>query len=126
VRIARDTLGLSAPAGLVLLLAALAERAGAQTAVFYLFLAGIPVSGAAALASLARLVDAADAGVIRGGRFRAGLGASLVAVFVLGAAARSPVALELGATGAASAALALGFFLLGLHAVTALVPAARR
>jgi hypothetical protein len=109
------------PAGLVLAAVALAERAGAETAVFYLFLLGIAVSAAGGLAAFGRLVDVANGGgtpVL--GRFQAGLAAALVAVFLVGAVARSPVVLELGAPGLAPAAVALGFLVLGLQALAAL------
>jgi len=112
----RETL----PAGAVLLLAALAERSGAGTAAFYLLLAGIPVSAAAALAALDRLVAAgapAD-------RARALLGALLVTLFTLGAAASSPVLGEVrdAAPGLAGAAIVVGLVVVGALAATELLP----
>lgn len=114
------------PAGLVLGAIALAERAGAETAVFYLFLVGIAVSAGGGLAAFGRLVD-----VVNGGgtpplaRFQAGLAAALVAVFLVGAVARSPIVLELGAPGLAPAAVVVGFAVLVLQALAAAVPAGR-
>ena len=99
----RETL----PAGAVLLLAALAERSGAGAAAFYLLLAGIPVSAAAALAALGRPAATRAAAPIAPGRSSARL---LVTLFTLGAAASSPVLGEVrdAAPGLASAAIVLG------------------
>ena len=114
------------PAGLVLLAIALAERWHAETAVFYLFLAGIPVSAAGGLAAFGRLVDGVNGGLAPGlARVEGALAAALVATFVVGAAARSPVALELGGPGLAPAALVLGFVVLALQALAALARAVR-
>ena len=113
-------------AALVLVAVAVADRLGLETAVFYLFLAGIPVSGACALSALGAVVDSDLRG--RPGaaeRLQAGLAALLVAIFVVGAASRSPLALELEAPGLARAALVVGFLLLAAQAVTALVPERR-
>jgi hypothetical protein len=114
------------PAGLVLGAIALAERAGAETAVFYLFLVGIAVSAAGGLAAFGRLVDVANGGGTPPlARVQAGLAAALVAVFLVGAVARSPVVLELGAPGLAPAAVVLGFCVLALQALAAAVLAGR-
>jgi hypothetical protein len=114
------------PAALVLVVVAAADRLGLATAVFYLFLVGIPISGASALAAYGRLVDAVDAGrPTAGPRLQAALAALLVAMFVVGAGSRSPTWLELEAPGLARAALVLGFLLLAAQAVAALVPARR-
>jgi hypothetical protein len=114
------------PAGLVLGALVLAERAGAETAVFYLFLVGIAVSAAGGLAAFGRLVDAANGGGTPPlARFQAGLAAALVAVFLVGAVSRSPVVLELGMPGLAPAAVVLGFCVLGLQALAAALPASR-
>ena len=111
------------PAGIVLLAAALAERAGAESAVFYLFLVGIAVSGAAGLAAFGRLVDAANgSGTPALGRFQAGLAAFLVALLVAGAASRSPVGLEADAPGLAPVAIVAGFVVLALQGLVALIP----
>lgn len=116
---ARTTLARTVcPAAAVLALAALAERGGAETATFYLFLAGVPVAGVGALAALGRLVDA------RGGRWEAALAAGLVASFCIGAAARSPVLLPVGGP-AGPATLALAFAVLALLAVAVVHPSRR-
>jgi hypothetical protein len=127
VSVSRGTLRLVVvPAGLVLLLAAAADGAGAQTAVFYLFLLGIVVSVAGGLASFARIVDEANgSGPPPLGRLQGYLSATLVGLFVIGAAARSPVSLELGAPGLTRAALVLAALVLSLQALTALVPERR-
>ena len=114
------------PAALLLVAVAAADRLGLAGAVFYLFLLGIPVSGACALAAVGGAVDA----TARGGsaaveRLQAGLAALLVAIFVVGAASRSPLSLELEAPGLARAALVAGFLLVAAQAVAALVPERR-
>jgi hypothetical protein len=115
------------PAALALLAVALADRLGLDGAVFYLFLLGIPVTGAAAIAAFGRFVDAVD----RGGdgsveRFQAFLAAFLVVVFVVGAASRSPMSLELEAPGLARVALVIGFLVLGAQGAASLLVPARR
>ena len=59
------------------------------------------------------------------GRLQGYLSATLVGLFVIGAAARSPVSLELGAPGLTRAALVLAALVLSLQALTALVPERR-
>lgn len=114
------------PAALALLAVAAADRLGFESAVFYLFLVGIPVTGAGAIAAYGRLVDAVDRGRPASvERFQAALAAFLVAVFVVGAASRSSVSLDLQAPGLARAALVIGFVVLGVQALAALVPARR-
>jgi hypothetical protein len=114
------------PAGLVLLLAALADALGASTAVFYLFLLGIVVSSAGGLAAFARIVDEANgSGPPPLARLQGYLSATLVGLFVVGAAARSPVSLELGAPGLTKAALVLALVVLSVQALAALVPVRR-
>ncbi len=108
----------------VLLGAAWAHEAGAARAAFYLFLLGIPVSAAAGLVALDRLVSAPGRQTPRC-RVEAMLAGSLVAVFVLGAAARSPFALELEAPGLAGAAVALGLCVLTVQVFAALTPVGR-
>lgn len=124
---ARDTLTLAVvPAALVLLAIALAERWSADGAVFYLLLAGIPVSAVGGLAAFGRLVDAANGGVSpAGARLQGILAGTLVALFVVGAAGRSPVSLELGAPGLGHVALVLAAVVLALQALTALAPIRR-
>jgi hypothetical protein len=124
---ARDTLTLTVvPAGLVLLAIALAERWNAEGAVFYLFLAGIPVSAVGGLAAFGRLVDAVNGGLApTAARIQGVLSGTLVALFVFGAAGRSPVSLELGAPGLGHAALVLAAVVLALQAIAALAPVRR-
>ena len=118
------TTGYAAIPGVFLLAAAVAHEAGASTAVFYLFVLGIPVSAAAGLVAFDRLL-AAEGRQTALGRLEAFLAGTLVAVFVLGAAARSPFALELDMPGLAGAALALGVCVLVLQALAALAPSRR-
>ncbi|MBD0291377.1 MAG: hypothetical protein ICV74_08990 [Thermoleophilia bacterium] len=114
------------PAVLLLVALAAADRAGAQSAVFYLFLAGIPLTGAAALAAYGRLVDASTGSrAARSERAQAVLAGVLVALFVLGAAAGSPAALAPAVPGLADAALVLSCAVLALQALVALVPVVR-
>ena len=125
---ARDTFRRTVlPAAVILLLAALAERVGADSATFYLFLAGIPVSAAGGLVAIARSVDASLGGdPVPFGRLQAWLSGLLAVVFFVGAAARSPVLLEHGGPGLVPAAVTLGLCLLALLALAAAVPAVRR
>lgn len=114
------------PAGALLGVTAAADALAAPTAAFYLFLLGIPVSVAAALSTLARGVEAEARGRSSFiAQVEAWLAAVLVAAFVVGAAARSPVALVVGTPGLARAALALGFLVLVLLALAALAPVRR-
>lgn len=93
-----------APAALLLLAALLAERAGAHGLTFYLLLAGIPVAAIGGLAALDRIVDPDEpASPVEGA-----LSAVLLVLFVVGAAGRSPGALEDSAPGLAPAAAVLG------------------
>jgi hypothetical protein len=115
-----------APAAAILVLAALAERVGADSLTFYLFLAGIPVCAVGVLAAIARSVDASAGGEpVALGRLKAWLAALLCVVFLVGAAARSPLLLEVGGPGLVPAAVTLGLCLLGALALVAAVPARR-
>ena len=113
---------LSLATAALLVAAALAARVAAPRDLFYLFLLGIPLSGAAALTAFGALVDAAERGTpTAGARLHALLAGALVAVFVGGAAARSPVSLDFATPGLARLALALGLVVLALQALAALV-----
>jgi len=102
------------PAAAVLAVAAVAERAGADTAVFYLLLAGVPLAAVAALAAVARLVDRGH------GRLEVALAGALLAALCVGAAARSPVFPD-GQTGPVLAlALACGWVAVALLAAATL------
>jgi hypothetical protein len=116
----RTTLALTVcPSAAVLVLAALSERAGTETATFYLLLAGIPVAAVGALAAVARLVD------VGCGRLEASLAGGLVACFCVGAAARSPVFLDAGSGPVVLGSLGVGLAFLALLALTALPPLRR-
>jgi predicted MFS family arabinose efflux permease len=126
---ARATLSASAvPAGLVLLVIALAASAGAGGALFYLFLLGLVISAAGSLSAFGVLVDCAEGCVpSRLDHARALLGAVVVLAFFLGAAARSPVVAELaaGVPGLAGLAVVLGLLAVCGQLVAAL-PAVRQ
>jgi hypothetical protein len=107
------------PAAVVLVLAALSERAGSETATFYLLLAGVPLAAVGALVALARLVD------VGGRRLEASLAGGLVVCFCVGAAARSPVFLDAGSGPIVPVALGAGFAVLALLALAAAAPLRR-
>jgi hypothetical protein len=107
------------PAATVLVLAAVSERAGAETATFYLLLVGVPVAAIGALVAFARLVDA------RRGRLEATAAGGLVACFGVGAAARSPVFLDVGSGLVVVVALGTASVALTLLALACLVPVRR-
>jgi hypothetical protein len=106
-------------AALMLLATAACDRLGLAAASFYLLVAAVPVTAVAGLACFARVVDGEEDAR---GRVQALLLAGLVAVVVLGAAARSPALAEGAVPPAASAAVVLGLLLLGLQALVALAP----
>lgn len=113
-------------AAALLLATAVSDALGFASASFYLLVAGVPVTATAGLVCFARVVDAVNGGRIDPlGRLQAGLSAVLVAAIVVGAAIREPA---LGADAVppeATGALALGFGLLVLQALIALVPIRR-
>jgi hypothetical protein len=112
------------PAALLLGAAAWADARGSGAAAFYLLLLGIPITAASGLAFLARLIDAANgARETTLDRLQALLAGILVAVFVAGAAVRSPLAVE--APGLAGAALLLGFCVLAAQALATLAAVRR-
>ena len=114
------------PAAVLLAATAVADRVGASDAAFYVLLAGIPASGASALAAFGRLVDLANDGRPRAlARLETVLAAILLAAFVVGAAARSPVSLVTGASGLAKLALLLGLSAVVLQALASLAPRPR-
>ena len=114
------------PAAVLLAATATADRVGAWDAAFYLLLAGIPASGASALAAFGRLVDlATDGRPLALARLETGLATILLATFVVGAAARSPVSLVTGAPGLAKLALLLGLSAVVLQALASLAPRPR-
>ncbi len=114
------------PAAVLLAATAVADRLGASDAAFYVLLAGIPASGASALAVFGRLVDLANDGRdLTFARLETALAALLLAAFVVGAAARSPVSLVGGAPGLAKLALLLGLSAVVLQALASLAPRPR-
>jgi hypothetical protein len=114
-------------AGTLLLAVAVSDALGLAAASFYLLVLAVPVTAAAGLVCLARVVDASSDG--RGdalGRVQAGLATLLVLAIVVGAAIRAPVVPEDAVPGFASGALAVAFGVLILQALIALSPAGRQ
>ena len=98
-----------------------------RQASFYLLVVGVPMTAAAGLACLARVVDASSGG--NGdplGRLQVLLGAVLVLTIVIGAAIRAPVVPEGVVPGLATGALAISFGVLVLQALVALAPVRRQ
>ena len=113
-------------AAALLIATAVSDALGHASASFYLLVAGVPITAAAGLFCFARVVDAVNGGELDGlGRLQAILSALLVATIVLGAAARAPAVSDGIVPPAGTVALGLGFVLLVVQAVTALVPARR-
>jgi hypothetical protein len=110
-------------AAALLLATAVSDALGFAGASFYLLVAGVPVTATAGLVCFAHVVDAVNGGRIDLlGRLQAALSALLVAAIVVGAAIREPA---LGADEVppeATAVLGLGFGVLVLQALIALVP----
>jgi hypothetical protein len=113
-------------AGALLLAVALSDALGLAAASFYLLVVAVPVTAAAGLVCLGRVVDASTRGRGDGlGRLQAGLSTLLVLAIVVGAAARAPIVPEDDVPGFASGALAVAFGVLILQALVALSPAGR-
>jgi hypothetical protein len=113
------------PAGLLLATAAF-DALGLAGASFYLLVAGVPLTAAAGLVCFARVVDAVNGGRVDVlGRLQALLSGAVVAVVVVGAAIRQPGVAAGVVPPEATAALGLGFGLLILQALVALVPIRR-
>ena len=116
---------LAATAALLLATAG-AEAWGSASTAFHLFVLGVPVSAATGLFAFAGLVDTVNGGTFGlGRRIEAALAALLVFAFVVGAAARSPVAFGEGFPGIARAALLVGFAALVLQGFVTTVAARR-
>jgi hypothetical protein len=110
-------------AAALLLATAVSDALGFAGASFYLLVAGVPVTATAGLVCFARVVDAVNGGRIDLlGRLQAGLSAVLVAAIVVGAAIREPAIGADSIPPEATAVLALGFAVLVLQALIALVP----
>src|SRR3989441_3744360 len=113
-------------AATLLVATAVSDALGHAGASFYLLVAGVPLTAAAGLFCFARVVDAVNGDEVDAlGRFQAILSALLVATIVLGAAVRAPAVTDGRIPPAATAALVLGFVLLVVQAVSALVPVRR-
>ena len=107
----------------MLVLAALAERAGAHGIAFYLFVLGIAVSAAGGLSALDRLTSATDERAPTGlDRFRLICAAAVVGSFFVGAAATSPVVVDLraAAPGLPGAAIVLGLLVVAAQGLAGL------
>jgi hypothetical protein len=114
-------------AGTLLLAVAVSDALGLAAASFYLLVLAVPVTAAAGLVCLARVVDASSDGREDAlGRVQAGLATLLVLAIVVGAAIRAPVVPEDAVPGFASGALAVAFGVLILQALIALSPAGRQ
>lgn len=110
------------PVAALFLAVAVCDALGLPAVSFYLLVLAVPLTAAAGLVCFARLVDAVNgAGADALGRAQAVLCALLVASVVLGAAVRGPVVGQDAVPHAATAALGLGFSLLVLQALVALV-----
>jgi hypothetical protein len=103
------------------------DALGFANASFYLLVAGVPVTAGAGLVCFARVVDAMNGGRMDSlGRLQAWLSALLVGTVVIGAAIREPAIGEGSVPRSATGVLALGFALLVVQAVIALIPVRRK
>jgi hypothetical protein len=113
-------------AAALLFATAVSDALGFQSASFYLLVAGVPLTAAAGLVCFGHVVDAVNGGRLDPvGRVQALLSALLVTAIVLGAAIREPAITEDRVPPEATGALVLGFGLLVLQALIALVPVRR-
>jgi hypothetical protein len=113
-------------AAALLIATAVSDALGFAGASFYLLVAGVPLTAAAGLMCFARVVDAMNGGQMDGlGRLQATLSALLVAAIVIGASIREPALGSDRVPPAATGILALGFALLVLQALIALLPLRR-
>jgi hypothetical protein len=113
-------------AAALLVATAVSDALGFPSASFYLLVAGIPLLAVAGLVCFAHVVDAVNGGRLDAlGRLQAALSGLLVAAIVVGAAIREPAIGTDAVPAEASAALALGFCLLVIQALIALVPLRR-
>lgn len=113
-------------AAALLLATAVSDSLGFVGASFYLLIAGVPLTAAAGLMCFARVVDAMNGGRMDAlGRLQATLSALLVGAIVIGAAIREPALGADRVPPAATGILALGFALLVLQVLIALVPVRR-
>lgn len=106
-------LALETTAGL-LLLTALCDALGFQSASFLFLVLAVPAAAATCLATLAHVIDEDE------GRVQASLAVALLAVVFLGAALRSPAVAEPGMPPAATVALAAAFVVLLVQALVGL------
>jgi hypothetical protein len=110
-------------AAAILLATAVSDALGFAGASFYLLVLGVPLTGAAGLVCLGRVVDTVngDGGDLLG-RVQAALAGLLVLIVVVGAAMREPAVPADRVPGEATALLALGFGLLLVQALIAVAP----
>jgi hypothetical protein len=114
-------------AAALFLATAVSDALGFAGASFYLLVAGVPLTAGAGLVCFARVVDAMNGGRMDSlGRLQASLSALLVAAVVIGAAIREPAIGSGTIPRAATGVLALGFGLLVVQALIALVPTRRK
>lgn len=110
----------------LLLATAVSDALGHPAVSFYLLVLGVPLTAAAGLVCFGHVVDAVNGGHVDIlGRLQAALSALLVAAVVVGAAVREPSVPAALVPPEATAALALGFGVLIVQAVLALVPLRR-
>jgi uncharacterized membrane protein len=114
-------------AAALFLAVAVSDSLGFAAASFYLLVAGVPLTAGAGLVCFARVVDAVNDGQLDPlGRAQATISALLVAAVVIGAAIREPSITADKVPQTATAILALGFALLVLQALFALLPIRRK
>jgi hypothetical protein len=113
-------------AAALLLATAISDALGFAGASFYLLVVGVPLTAGAGLVCFARVVDTVNGGRVDSlGRLQASLSALLIAAVVIGAAIREPAVGSDSIPPAATAVLGLGFALLLMQALIALVPVRR-
>jgi len=110
----------------LLLATAVSDALGQPGVSFYLLVLGVPLTAIAGLVCFGHVVDAVNGGRVDVlGRLQAALSAVLVAAVVVGAAVREPSVPADSVPPEATAALALGFGILIVQALLALVPLRR-
>jgi hypothetical protein len=112
---AAGTMAVEVTAGL-LFATAVSDALGFASVSFLLLLVGVPLCATAGLVCLARVVDAERDPL---GTLQSALAGVLLALFIVGAAARAPMTAE-GIPGLASGVLAFAFLVLLCQALVAL------
>jgi hypothetical protein len=114
-------------AAALFLATAASDALGFANASFYLLVAGVPLIAGAGLVCFARVVDAMNGGRMDSlGRCQAWLSALLVGTVVIGAAIREPAIAAGMVPRSATGVLAVGFALLVVQALIALIPVRRK